>query len=404
MVEMVALSSRLRKYMVDLLQQSGVLHSPSMRNALLNVPREVFVPRFYEQDASSQRLAWTLLDLQSSPEDYLRKVYRNQSLITQIDERSWPISSSSLPSVMTKMLEALDVHPQQRVLEIGTGTGYNAALLSCLTENTHCITTIERDKVLAKNAAAVLGQIIGQGITIIVGDGFWGWEQGMPYGRIIATASAPTLPMAWVRQLATGGRLVMDLRGSLDASGFLVVEKTMEGAIGHFFSEPLHFMPLVTESLPFMRVPKVADLLQTTCSETESLLPDHLFPSIFSNDAFRWFLQWRIPGCQISQRTQLQRESGVKIRDVFVIESHKALLRFQQEGEEGLWHMKAYNSSTFWREIQRAYEDFQLLGTPSRDRYVLSVRKNVAFLEIGSFIFPLNQLEGWGDSSVSIFM
>src|SRR2546422_944990 len=153
------LAAHQRQQLVDVLRQSGALRSPALEQAFLSIPREAFVPCFYEQEV-----------------------------------------------------------------------------------------TIERDAVLAAQARHTLEQVIGPGVTVVVGDGVVGWPPGAPYDRIIATASAATLPMAWVEQLHIGGRLVMDLQGSL-ASGFLVVEKTAESVSGHFLSEPLHFMPLETEAI-----------------------------------------------------------------------------------------------------------------------------------------------------------
>src|SRR5947199_121423 len=119
----------------------------------------------------------------------------------------------------------------------------SCAFRATLTDTPEQVVTIERDAVLAAQARHTLEQVIGPGVTVVVGDGVVGWPSGAPYDRIIATASAATLPIAWVEQLDIGGRLVMDLQGPL-ASSFLVVEKTAESVSGHFLSEPLHFMPL----------------------------------------------------------------------------------------------------------------------------------------------------------------
>jgi protein-L-isoaspartate O-methyltransferase len=102
----------------------------SVREALLRVPRHVFVPSYYDHQqqqtapASSDEQAW---------QAWLQAIYRDQALTTQFDERGLPTSSSSQPSVMALMLEHLALQPGMRVLSIGTGTGYNAALLAALT-------------------------------------------------------------------------------------------------------------------------------------------------------------------------------------------------------------------------------------------------------------------------------
>ncbi|HYU74612.1 MAG TPA: rRNA adenine N-6-methyltransferase family protein, partial [Ktedonobacteraceae bacterium] len=313
------LAAHQRQQLVDSLLQIGAVRSPALEQAFLSIPREAFVPYFYEQETTSRTMAWKLVSAHEMPrEDYLAAVYRNASLVTKIDERSWPVSSSSLPSIMATMLEALDVHPGQRVLEIGTGSGYNAALLATLTDTPEQVVTIERDAVLAAQARHTLEQVIGPGVTVVVGDGVVGWPSGAPYDRIIATASAATLPIAWVEQLDIGGRLVMDLQGPL-ASSFLVVEKTAERVSGHFLSEPLHFMPLETEAISLPQA-NIASLLQQACQMTFVLENDPVFPDALFDPAFRWFLQWRIPDCQVSKRKHVQRGTASETHTILIIE------------------------------------------------------------------------------------
>jgi protein-L-isoaspartate O-methyltransferase len=271
---------------------------------------------------------------------------------------------------MARMLEALDVQPGQRVLEIGTGSGYNAALLATLTGEASQVVTIERDAELASTAGEALERVLGPGMTVIVEDGVMGWPPGAPYDRIIATASAPTLPMAWVEQLRPNGTLVMDLQGTL-ASGFLVVEKTATRVSGHFLPEPLHFMPLETEAITMPHT-KLASLLQQGCQATFTQKDDAAFPVTLLDPAFRWFVQWRIPGCQVSKRKQLQRDTGSVIHSILVIEPRsQALVRFQKHQEEAGWRGEVY--------ILRA--DFRLVETVSRQEMIMRtlpfIRSNV---------------------------
>ncbi len=374
-----ARSQHLRQELVAVLLQSAQLHSPAIQQAFLTIPREAFVPFFYAEDTTSRTMAWKLVTAQQiGMEDYLAAVYQDQALVTKIDERHWPTSSSSMPSAMANMLEVLDVKPGHRVLEIGTGSGYNAALLSTITGDPCQVVTIEYDASLAATAARALEQVIGSGVTGIVGDGFDGWEQAGPYDRIIATASAATLPHSWVEQLRPGGKLVLFLWGSL-ASSFLLVEKTTEQVVGHFLPMPWYFMPLITERT---RVPHIqtAKLLQQTCHASFVLEEDHLLLKKLSDTAFRWFLQWRIPGCQISK--QVQRDTGKQ--SLFVIEpASQSLVCFQRQGTEG-WHANVYGSGPFWRDLQLAYEEFVSLGEPLPQSYQLVVKQGIPLLIIGS--------------------
>ncbi|MGB8343935.1 MAG: rRNA adenine N-6-methyltransferase family protein [Ktedonobacteraceae bacterium] len=384
-----ALSSRLRQSLVASMVNTGSLFLPAIQQAFLNVPREAFISSYYIEDATSQTMAWKRVDPQQiTPEDFLTAVYQDQSLVTKVDERNWPISSSSQPSVMAEMLEALDVQPGQRVLEIGTGTGYNAALLAHLTDDPVCVVTIEHDATLAESARQVVEQVIGSGVTVISGDGFPGWEQGAPYDRIIATASVPTLPMAWIEQLQVGGKLVMHLQGTLNASGFLIVEKRAEGVSGHFLAQSWHFMPLITEQLAASQ-PSIAKLSQQLCLESFVLPKGHLFPDQLFDMTFRWFLQWRLPGCKISKQKQMQRAIGTAITSIFVIDTRReGLVRLQQQTEE-TWSGTVYGSVNIWQEIQQAYEDFHALGEPQQQDYRLTVEETRPLLIIGPYTFPL---------------
>lgn len=393
------LSVQMRQQLVDSLLQFGALHSTALQQAFLSIPREAFVPQFYEQDMTSRTMAWKLVGAhQMRREHYLAEVYRDQPLVTKIDERRWPVSSSSQPSAMAKMLEALAVKPGQRVLEIGTGSGYNAALLAHLTGDPRTVVTIEQDANLATHALHALEQVIGPGITVITGDGFAGWKPEAPYDRLIATASASTLPSAWLEQLRPGGKLVMDLQGTL-ASGFLVVEKTIAGMTGSFLPEPLYFMPLETEANPTPQV-NVASLLQQPCQWTFVLQKEHIFPAILFNPAFRWFLQWRIPGCQISKRKQAQRDSSSEMHTILITEpANRAMVRLRRAGEEEMWQGEVYGPVPFWQDLQQAYEDFHMLGEPQQQMYQLVVEKEGPLLLIGSLQLPLPR--AWRNSKAS---
>lgn len=378
------LAARLRQQLVESLRLAGEIKTPAVARAFLRIPREAFVPCFYEQKTAVPTMAWRLVCADDTGrENYLAAVYRNQSLVTKLDERNWPISSSSQPAVMARMLEALDVHPGQRVLEIGTGSGYNAALLATLTSEGAQVVTIERDAELTATTGEALARVLGPGVTVIVGDGVTGWQSGAPYDRIIATASAPTLPMAWVEQLCPNGKLVMDLQGTL-ASGSLIVEKSATEVRGHFLPEPLHFMPMETRAISLPHT-KLASLLQQDCQATFSQEDDAVFPQVLFDPAFRWFVQWRISGCQVSKRKQTQRDTGSVIHSILVIEpKSQALVRFQRQQEEDTWHGEVYGSVQFWQELQQAYETFHALEEPGQQQYQFVVEEEVPALVIGS--------------------
>jgi protein-L-isoaspartate(D-aspartate) O-methyltransferase len=140
------------------------------------------------------------------------------------------------------MLAQLDVHPGHRVLEIGAGTGYNAALLTHLTGPAGQVTTIELAPGIAAEAAKALAATGYGHVTVIAGDGEYGHAPNAPYDRIIVTAGAWELPAAWASQLAPGGLLVVPLR-----MRGLTRSVTFEHAHGTWRSRSMHecgFMPI----------------------------------------------------------------------------------------------------------------------------------------------------------------
>ncbi len=141
----------------------------------------------------------------------LTEVYEDTALPTKVDERGVPVSSSSQPAIMALMLEQLHCRPGQAVLEIGAGTGYNAALLWHLVTPGGRVVTMDIDEDLCQQARAGLLQAGIEEVLVVCADGAGGWPAGAPYDRIVVTASVTDLSPAWVEQLAEGGRLVVPL-------------------------------------------------------------------------------------------------------------------------------------------------------------------------------------------------
>jgi protein-L-isoaspartate(D-aspartate) O-methyltransferase len=132
--------------------------------------------------------------------------------VTHRDPPGVATSSASAPGIVAAMLGQLDVSPGHRILEIGAGTGYNAALLAHLTGPGGQVTTIELDPGIATEAEGALAAAGYGDVIVIAGDGEYGHPPNAPYDRIIVTAGAWDLPDAWAAQLAPGGLLVVPLR------------------------------------------------------------------------------------------------------------------------------------------------------------------------------------------------
>lgn len=149
----------------------------------------------------------------------------------------------SQPYMVAKMSELLGAEPGMKVLEVGTGSGYQTAVLSAMGA---MVVTIEQSPLLARRAAKQLAEIgVTEGIEFVVGDGTLGYAAGAPYDRILVTAGAPHLPQAYREQLADDGRIVIPI-GDREGQVLAVYQLTPAGW-GVSESTPCRFVPLVGE-------------------------------------------------------------------------------------------------------------------------------------------------------------
>jgi protein-L-isoaspartate(D-aspartate) O-methyltransferase len=178
----------LREQLVDRLLADGVLTSPAVAAAFRAVPRHLFLP--------------------GVP---LETVYADTSVPTKRLPNGVAVSSSSQPAIMAIMLEQLGLAPGMRVLEVGAGTGYNAALLAHLVGPAGRVTTVDLDEDTVGHARAHLAAAGLERVRVVQGDGALGWPGDAPYDRIVLTVGAWEVLPAWPGQLAPGGRLLLPL-------------------------------------------------------------------------------------------------------------------------------------------------------------------------------------------------
>jgi protein-L-isoaspartate(D-aspartate) O-methyltransferase len=181
-------AKRRNRELVTHLQKTGVLTDPAVAAAFQSVLRHQFLP--------GRRLAY---------------VYDDTAIPTKTDEHGLALSSSSQPAIMALMLQQLALRPGQRVLEIGAGTGYNAALMSRLVVPGGEVYTLDIDEEVCAQARANLGAAGVEDVRVVDADGAGGWPEAAPFDRVIVTASVADLAPAWVEQLIDGGRLVLPL-------------------------------------------------------------------------------------------------------------------------------------------------------------------------------------------------
>jgi len=189
------------------------IKNPDVLKAMRETPREQFIP------PAVQELAY--------------------------EDRPVPIGygqTISQPYIVALMTEMLDIKTDQRVLEIGTGSGYQAAILSSLAKEVY---TIEIVTELAKSASLRLNRLGYKNVSVREGDGYKGWPEKAPFERIILTAAPTELPKALTDQLKPGGKLLAPIGHHSSVQELRVVEKTADGKITSRPVLPVRFVPMV---------------------------------------------------------------------------------------------------------------------------------------------------------------
>jgi protein-L-isoaspartate O-methyltransferase len=217
--------------MIRMLTEKGAL-PPDWRDTVASVDRALFVPTVFEG-----------CDFGADPEGWLRNVYADAPVVTQVNdglplssrELRQPTASSSMPSLMLEMLGILHVQEGHRVLEIGTGTGYNAAWLSHRLGDEN-VTTVEIDAGVLTSARENLRQAGYRPVTVL-GNGRDGYRPNAPYDRILSTCTMRDVPHSWLRQCPQG-RIVTPWGSSFYCGSFATLDVLDGEALGVFSGCP----------------------------------------------------------------------------------------------------------------------------------------------------------------------
>ena len=200
-----------RERMVAANLESRGIRDPAVLSAMRRTPRHLFVPEAYRSRAY---------------EDYPLPIGQSATI--------------SQPYIVALMTELLHAGPQHKVLEIGTGSGYQAAILAQIARH---IYSIELEPELARTAAATLTLLGYANVTVRQGDGYLGWPQHAPFDRIILTAAPPQIPARLIDQLARGGRLVAPVGGSAEQE-LILLEKLPDGKTRTTQAGAVIFVPM----------------------------------------------------------------------------------------------------------------------------------------------------------------
>jgi methyltransferase of ATP-grasp peptide maturase system len=361
-------AERRRIALLEKLTRGGWLRTTAWQEAFQNLPRHVFLPRFFRLTPDGQR--YEAIDHQHP--DWLDLIYTNSVATTQLDsdDTRWqearehgPVegtatSSSTQPSLMATMLEALDIRDDQQVLEVGTGTGYNAALLCYRLGDQH-VTSIEYDAGVASQARQAL-TTADYHPTLTVGDGANGYPDNAPYDRLIATYSVSRIPPAWLAQLRAGGVIVTSLHRELGVGLMVRLVAASDGAAhGHLLGDSAYFMPTRTEGGTETRALVRAASKQIGEMHTSTL------PGPVSDDAAGWTALAGLLMPDVA-RLDISRDDG---QLQWLVHPDGSWAYYQLDDRR----VEQGGPQRLWDDLHAIYQRWQALGEPGRGRIGLTV-------------------------------
>lgn len=338
------------------------------------VPRHRLMPRIFLHEGAEY---WRAVSEETCADEWLSAVYADDSVATQLDgdPSRWqkahnggplsgvPTCTSSQPSLMARMFAAAELAPGMRVLEIGTGTGYGAALL-CDMLGPAGVVTIETDPHLASEARDRLAAM-GLRPRVVTGDGRDGHSPGAPYDAILATCAFNHVPPAWASQLTPAGKIVVNIGGQLGGAMLIAVRTGDAALTGRFMNDWATFLaergaPGTDDIVPMCTKDGEYDTRST------SLDPKVLDDQIFGFTAFLATGDARPywgTGDGNEPITGLLSPGGSWCE---VYPPHGGLRKTEEGGPRALW-----------RQAEQAYEYWDSVGRPAWHRYGVTITGDV---------------------------
>ncbi|MEU3045843.1 ATP-grasp peptide maturase system methyltransferase [Streptomyces sp. NPDC006984] len=349
-----------RRRLAARLAQDGALKTPAWRAAVESVPRELFLhPGVFLPEGGLWR---PMTAVGADPTEWVRTAYTLDTLTTQLDGHltadqvsepvaGLPTSSSTMPALVVGMIESLDVEYGHQVLEIGTGTGYSAALM-CHRLGEDNVTTVEVDPAVAARADAAL-ETAGFSTWTVTGDGLLGHPRRAPYDRVIATCLVKRIPYAWVRQTKPGGIILATVGAWANGSGLAKVTVNEDGTAEGRIIGRASFMQARSQAT----TPVDGDFSART-AYADGERQTKMSPLVLHEWMPAFLAQLAAPGAQLVQATT---STGARLLYLFAPE-RESFAEFSADGTG--WRVRQGGPVRLWDDIEKALTAWQGAGSP----------------------------------------
>jgi protein-L-isoaspartate O-methyltransferase len=370
---------------ISLSAELEAILAPEWRKAIDAAPRHLFIPPVVWVARNGGR-GWVPLSRRDEPASWWDAVNQDGYIVTQVDDGRPPTpgavgeyatSSASQPSLVLRMLAELDLAPGHRVLEIGTGTGWNAALM-CARLGDDAVTTIEVDGDLADAARIALGRA-GFRPTVVVGDGAAGHTPGAPYDRIVSTASIQRVPAAWLAQTRPGGVILTPYGDAYHNDALLRLTVGEDGTASGRFVGRAAFMWLRQDRVLLGPLRDYVHPDDRPDRRTTELDPRAVFgaPDVDFAVAARvrdcsWYRVDAADGSDEFTVWLLGLADAHPDADADADADERSWASVDFEGQAP-YAVEQYGPRRLWDEIEAAYRWWQEMGRPPTDRFGLTV-------------------------------
>ncbi|MFK0289824.1 methyltransferase domain-containing protein [Streptomyces sp. NPDC090442] len=362
-----------RTLLTAIADENGELPEP-WASAIATVRRHEFLPRVLWQWDGDR---YVRIDAEEQPTQWRATAYANTSVVTQVNdgkpvedgEKVFPSSSASAPAIVARMLGILNARRGERVLEVGAGTGWNAALMAHVVGPQN-VTTVEVDAEAAGQAAVSLERL-APGARVVVGDGLLGAPAGAPYDRIVVTCSLNHVPEALLEQTRPGGTILTPWSRPWCNYGLLHLTVRDDGSAQGRFHPYADFMPARGQRLD-LRIFRdvVADHHQPTESRT-SVAPDAVAGD--EDFAAQFALALCLPDLWFAWHENPAVEGVVRRLWVATVDTTSWAAIDEMEDGGDMFTVWQHGPRRLWGEVEAAWAWYTAHGRPGPGRFGMTI-------------------------------